>query len=474
MTDPKKQQAASQSARAITCPSCGGTIGIKAAGYTVSVACLYCGTVLDVANDDVRVIAEYHQAVAQLDIPLGTRGSLFGVEWEAIGWLERSSMDGPWQEYLLFNPYAGYRWLVLSEGAWQFGTMLTDRPETLSGEYVRWRGNSYELEDEPYRIATRRVLGEFYWRVRAGDQVDAATFARGREQLSCEWNADETQWTQMVPLDGRKVGEAFGPKDKNAPKDKPGTKGKAGAKSRSKAQPAPPPGGYSGWSDRPFSLTGDVRRMLGWGLAALVVILVVMASLSGDRAGMKGTMQVVVDGGSVHGEFGPVEVRRASQMLTVHLDGPALNNEWMDVKLTLVNRVTHQAIPALATLENYNGSDSDGSWTSGDHDATLHLYDVPRGSYNLLIEGQGHSWHDPNAPTTSTLVNDALMPAGLPTPDGANPWGLVEKPPLRQEDLTFTVEDGGMDWPLFWTFAALIMGVPCIILIYRISGGGRR
>ncbi|WP_343609998.1 DUF4178 domain-containing protein [Novosphingobium sp.] len=462
MTDPQKQQAASQSARAITCPSCGGSIGIKAAGYTVSVACLYCGTVLDVANDDVRVIAEYHQAVAQLDIPLGTRGSLFGVEWEAIGWLERSSIDGAWQEYLLFNPYAGYRWLVLSEGEWQFGTMLTDRPETLSGEAVRWRGNLYELEDEPYRIATRRVLGEFYWRVRAGDQVDAATFARGREQLSCEWNADETQWTQMVPLDRRKVGGAFGPQDKPGPKGKP------------EKPAAGPQTARGGWSDRPFSADGDVRRMVGWGLAALVVMLVVMASLSGDRAGMKGSMQVVVDGAATHGEFGPVEVGRAKQMLTVHLDGPALSNEWVDVKLTLVNRVTHQAIPAVATLENYNGSDSDGNWTSGDHDATLHLYDVPRGSYNLLIEGQGHSWHDPNAPTTASLVHDAQIAAGLPTTDATNPWGLVEKPPLRTEALTFLVEDGGMDWPLFWTFAVLIMGVPCVILIYRVSGGGRR
>ncbi|WP_068088501.1 DUF4178 domain-containing protein [Novosphingobium rosa] len=463
MTDPQKQQAAPTSARAITCPSCGGSIGIKAAGYTVSVACLYCGTVLDVAGDNVRVIAEYHQAVAKLDIPLGTRGALFGVEWEAIGWLERSGAGAAWQEYLLFNPYAGYRWLVLSEGQWQFGTMLTDRPETVSNETVVWRGNPYELDDEPYRIVTRRVLGEFYWRVRAGDQVDAASFARGQEQLSCEWNPQETQWTQMVPIAGRKVGEAFGLTGKPGPKGKGGTK----------PAPGPPPGGYKGWSDRPFSLKGDVRRMFGWGLAALVVMLAVMATLSGDRAGISGTMVVVIDGPVARGEYGPVTVTRASQMLTIHLDGPGLINEWADMKLSLVNRATHQAIPGVATLESYSGSDSDGSWTSGDHAATLHLYDVPRGSYNLLIEGQGHSWHDPNDPSSaqSTVLTPALLPGLLP--DSGKPFGADEKL-LKAEEVTFAVEDGGVDWPLWWTCAVLIMGVPCVILIIRVSRGGRR
>lgn len=452
MTDPQKPQAASQSARAITCPSCGGTIGIKAAGYTVSVACLYCGTVLDVANDDVRIIAEYHQAVAQLDIPLGTRGTLFGVEWEVVGWLERSGAGAVWQEYLLFNPYAGYRWLVLSEGDWQFGTMLTDRPEMVSDEVMRWRGNSYELDDEPYGIATRRVLGEFYWRVRAGDQVDAAVFARGREQLSCEWNQDETQWTQMLPLTGRKVGEAFGPGAKPAPEAPRG--------------PAPGPSGGSG---RPFAAPGDVGRMFVWGLAALVVMLVVMATLSGDRAGMSGTMQVVVGGGASHGDYGPVSVNRPTQMLTIRLEGEDFTNKWVNVQLSLVNRATHRAIPAEATLEHYSGTDGDGAWSDGDRAAEVHLYDVPRGSYNLLIEAQGHDWHDPNAVTSS-----ALLPDPMATPDATNPWGLAVKPPPEQIAMHFAVEDGGMDWPLFITFAVLILGVPCVILIYRLSGGGRR
>ena len=50
--------------RALSCPSCGGTINLRAAGYTVTVACQYCGSILDVANPDVRLIQEYHEAAA--------------------------------------------------------------------------------------------------------------------------------------------------------------------------------------------------------------------------------------------------------------------------------------------------------------------------------------------------------------------------------------------------------------------------
>ena len=59
-------------AHQIQCPSCGDTIAIKAAGYTVTVACQYCGSILDVSNLDVRLITEYHEAIRRLPLPLGS------------------------------------------------------------------------------------------------------------------------------------------------------------------------------------------------------------------------------------------------------------------------------------------------------------------------------------------------------------------------------------------------------------------
>ena len=45
------------------------------------------------------------------DIPIGARARLGDIEWEVVGYMRRC--DGPgdfrWTEYLLFNPYQGYR-----------------------------------------------------------------------------------------------------------------------------------------------------------------------------------------------------------------------------------------------------------------------------------------------------------------------------------------------------------------------------
>jgi len=87
--------AAAPAVRALSCPSCGGTISLRAAGYTVTVACQYCSSILDVANPDVRLIKEFHEAAAELEIPLGTRGTLRGVEWEVIGFMSRSEGELP-------------------------------------------------------------------------------------------------------------------------------------------------------------------------------------------------------------------------------------------------------------------------------------------------------------------------------------------------------------------------------------------
>ena len=91
------------------CPGCGGSLEIRAAGYTTTVACRYCGSVIDVASPDATLITQYHQAIADLAIPLGTRGTLAGIEWEAIGWQSRSAAGEGWDEFLLFNPRARER-----------------------------------------------------------------------------------------------------------------------------------------------------------------------------------------------------------------------------------------------------------------------------------------------------------------------------------------------------------------------------
>ena len=112
--------------RTIACPNCGGSIDIRANGLSISAACGSCGSVVDVTNPDVRQIGEAQSRIRQPLIALGTRAHLVGTLWEIVGYQVRSDVvEGwSWDEYLLFNPYEGFRFLVADEENWTLYAML--------------------------------------------------------------------------------------------------------------------------------------------------------------------------------------------------------------------------------------------------------------------------------------------------------------------------------------------------------------
>src|SRR6185312_12130963 len=113
-------------AKAIHCPACGGSITLRALGQSVMAVCPSCGSQIDVSQPAIRLIQQYRHQQQQLHIPLGARGSLRGETFEVIGAMRRGDKGGNWEEYLLFNPYIGFRWLVYDTGHWSFGRSIRD------------------------------------------------------------------------------------------------------------------------------------------------------------------------------------------------------------------------------------------------------------------------------------------------------------------------------------------------------------
>ena len=364
-------------ARSATCPACGGTIAIKAAGYSVSVACQYCGSVLDVANPDVKVIEEYHLAAMTLAIPLGTRGVMYGIAWEVIGYLGRTDGDESWDEYLLFNPYAGYRWLSCGDGEWQFGTMLSDEPEGDAGS-VAWRGQRFTRDCDPAPTTSERVVGEFYWRIRAGDVVQATTYSGGGQILSVEWSADETNWTALVDVPGAVVSAAFGVADRG------GSTVHSGAEARAALA--------DGMGAMRAMVPSDFGRMAKIAAATCVLMLVVMIVFGLGTSSTHNRLEVPVDGPERNLTVGSITVTRPYQFVTVTARTSDFTNRWVDLDYSLVNKQTQQAIEASGTVEYYKGRDSDGDWTEGSHSTTTKFAGVPRGAYDIVLDASAHSW----------------------------------------------------------------------------------
>lgn len=434
--------------RAVTCPACGGGIAVKAAGYSVTVACQYCGSVLDVASPDVKLIEEFHLAAMQMAIPLGTRGVLFGVEWEAIGYLARTDGDVRWDEWLLFNPYAGYRWLSCADGEWQFGTMLMDQPEG-DGETVSWRGQRYSADYEPATTTTTRVVGEFYWRVRADDTVQAMTYSGGEQQLSVERSTDETNWTALVDVPADLVEAAFGVQQAAAFAS-PGTAGTTGSAPdlagmmASLREQTGQHIGSQGWA--------DLRTMAKIGAGSIAAILVILIVFGFGTGSTSNSFDVMVDGAEANQTVGTVTVNRPYQFVTVTARTSDFTNRWVDLDYSLVNRQTQQAIEAGGTVEYYTGRDSDGSWTEGSHSTTTKFAGVPRGSYDIVVDASAHTWNSgSSSPTPASAWSS-----------GTGSWSSGEKINVKID-----AKAGGIPWSNFFATLFAMLGLPGLVAWLR-------
>ncbi|MFV0623310.1 DUF4178 domain-containing protein [Sphingomonas sp. ac-8] len=363
---PAEAAAPAPAATALTCPSCGGTVAIKAAGYSVTVACSYCGSILDVSRPEVRLIAAYHEAASGLAIPLGTRGTLRGVEWEAIGYLGRSENGNyAWEEYLLFNPYHGYRWLIATRGGWSLGEQLTVVPSRV-GRDMRLGNERYGAFFANGTARVDYVFGEFYWRVRRGDRVETADWVRPGFMLSREADGNEVSWSRSEMLAPQEIARAFGVD--------------------ASARPWPP------LPHQPSPHRAFVRQSAPVALLAAALLLVVAIFAGGRTTLYSGTLPIAADGSSREVTIGPLSLGRSYQPVTVSTRIPQLSNGWVDLDYMLVDRSNQRSFTAYKAAERYSGYDSDGSWSEGSDATAAHFASVPRGDYDLVLEHTANQW----------------------------------------------------------------------------------
>ncbi len=179
------------SLKIVPCANCGAPITVRALGISVTFACQSCGSVIDSTQDGFKILTKATQEQSLLDslaISLGSRGILFDIEWEVIGFVRRQDVQWAftWDEYLLFNPYQGFRFLIHSDQHFSFAELLTKRPvEHWGARTIELDGKSFDLFHKGVS-QVKAVAGEFYWRVRLGDECEFADFISPPEGISME------------------------------------------------------------------------------------------------------------------------------------------------------------------------------------------------------------------------------------------------------------------------------------------------
>ncbi|MDB5696000.1 MAG: hypothetical protein JWN21_1543 [Sphingomonas bacterium] len=418
MADTLTKERPSSTVQALNCPNCGGTIALRAAGNTVSIVCEHCGSTLDATRPDLQLIAQADVAMRRPEIALGTRGTLAGVAWEVVGYQERTDGEVAWGEYLLFNPYEGYAFLTDDGRRFSLGRLLAAMPDH-SGAGLTLDGREFKHFGTTYPVRVVFVVGEFYWRVAVGETVNETDFVRSGTMLACEESGRERTWTALEMQDWGVAERAFGLE--------PRVKSYRGT-------PAP---------HEPSPYRKAMRDALLIGALALAACLVIAIGTGGSSRILQRQLLIPQDGPPQTAVLGPIEIPSARERVRVRGASFALDNQWLDLDYSLVNRRTQQAYAATAVAETYRGRDSDGAWSEGDPSPDTGFAAIPRGTYDLVVEAKANKWIDPAAPAPVTGIFGTAEPVAP----------LGDRVPV-----TVTVDrGGGFAGPFFLALLALLI-----------------
>lgn len=352
--------------KSFICPNCSGSIAIRAAGLSITAVCEHCGSVIDVANETLQLISRARQRTREVPLPLGSRGTLFDIEWEVIGYMERSVVNAPydgaysWREYLLFNPWQGFRFLVEADGHWSFVNSIR-RALKPFGQTAFYDRQSFRLYNT-CNAAVTYVMGEFYWRVKQGDTAFLADYIAPPAMLSLERTADEVNWSYGVYVASAEV-------------------------------------------QKSFAITGDFPRPVGVGaiqpnkyaqglrrhgklfliiLALLILGQCTIAAGARDELVLQQQFSITAPELGKPVILGPFTLNGTQENVALFVTSP-VNNNWFELDADLVNTQNQDTYSFTTTVEYYYGYDSDGSWSEGGQSQSAILSSVPGGTYQLVI-----------------------------------------------------------------------------------------
>ncbi len=380
----------------------------------MSAVCDSCHSVIDVTDKNYEILSRFFSKTSLWTplIPLNTRGKLDGKTWEVIGFMVRSDVASRyfWMEYLLFNPYYGYRFLTEDKGHWVFVKMIKRKPDNLSFSSVRIKSpNKVEMDKRVYKIYNRGitkvdyVIGEFYWRVVVNSEVNSTDYINPPNMLSIEYDDTEQVWSLGTHIDKKEVEKAF------------------------KLAPRPTLGFGIGTIEPSANLAAWNKIGPLWALFAgfLTCAVIFFSGTAKNTLASQYLGNFVPNTKASDTTIPKFTLDKNSANVQINLFAP-VSNSWFYVSGEMVNNTTGASYPFEMTAEYYFGTDSDGAWSEGSATHQLDLSSVPGGEYYLNIDTESGDFKNTNQQQFEITVRRDV-------PSWYNYWWflfLVSLPPM--------------------------------------------
>jgi hypothetical protein len=403
----------------LSCPQCGGPLDLRAPDKTERVTCPNCGSLLDVNQGRLEFLKALGPGKVNPIIPIGSAGQFRGGNFTVIGFMQRSvefdHVRYYWEEYLLYDPRIGFRWLVRSDDQWNFvETVPPGSVRMPSARVANYNGQSFKIYQDAIARA-EYVSGEFYWKVTVGELVRAVDFVRPPLMLSKEVTttgqpasgahgkqahaeSGEINWSLGVYVTPREVEKAFGITGLPRP-----------------AKPAP-------------NQVFPHKKVYGyWGLAVLLtlVMAIFFAAVGPEKqvflasyklepvASSEGTQIVFTDPIQLAGNHNIQVIAKAN-----------VDNSWLYIDGDFVDESSGLVQSFSLPVEYYHGSDSDGAWSEGSLESNVSISALPPGPYTMRMEVSWQNWQQP-------AILNVQVKQGVPS--GSHlliTLGLISLPPI--------------------------------------------
>jgi Domain of unknown function (DUF4178) len=350
--------------KAFSCRNCGGQIDLLAPGQSISAACKHCGAVADLTDENFKVLSKHRDALSRAPrFEIGAIADFKGHKWKVIGFMVRRvhEYNFDWEEYLLFNPYYGFRFFAHAYGHWSWIKMVQDNP---LGQQM---ANSIRYGKRDFKFLTAGeaevvyVLGEFYWQVKVGDKAFTRDLSAPPYLLSVELEAGGMIWSVGEYVEPAAVEVAFGV----APNPKMWRQG-VGANQLNPHQV-------------------NLKKILPIWIASIVLTIAMFFFFQGTANSKVVLTETYTYPDSMDKVSQPFELGGNLHNVQVDLDAlSGLDNHWVEFSGVLHNLETNENYEFTVGAEYYFGYTDGENWTEGSHSADAVLNDVPGGHYEMV------------------------------------------------------------------------------------------
>jgi Zn finger protein HypA/HybF involved in hydrogenase expression len=415
---PAEREARKVSAIAMGCPNCGGPINLTAPDKAERVTCPNCDSLLDVDQGNLtwlHTLAPQPEAYPFV-IEIGAEGTFKdGVKMRVIGGVTRSvTVDGVkyfWNEYLLYKPRLGFRWLVHSDNHWNYVEPLPVADVQDNGTTATYNGQTFKIFQDAMAVV-EYVKGEFYWRVEFGETVRSRDFVHPPLMLSGEMTPNELNWSLGSYMTNAEVEKAFGISGL--------------------------PGTWNVAPNQPFPHKSFLRY--SWLLVLVMIIagiaMIPLGSISSTVTSQEITLPPMANAETDQVTFSQPFDLKGNRNVRITASAP-VDNSYAELDFDLVNEQNSEIESFPLDISLYSGVEEGEAWTEGGQSSEADISAVPAGKYSMRISGNWQAWQQP-----------------LP--------------------VKFKVEQNVLRGVNFWLCFILLLIVPFLTLIWKFSFESRR